>query len=359
MNVVSVVVPDWIDDPARISGGSRYDRRIADELRATGWAVVEIAAAGSWPRPETEALRALAEALDALPRDALVVVDGLIASAAGPVLLPRSDRLRLVVLVHMVFGGDAVAEADERAVLAAARTVVTTSTWSRRQLLDRYALSPARVHVVRPGTEPAPAGVGTADGGRLLSVGTVAPHKGQDLLLEALIEVADLPWRCTVVGALDRDPHFVAALQRRGREAGLADRVRYAGVLTGPELQLEHRRADVLVVPSRTETYGMVVTEALAAGRPVIAAAVGGVPEALGRTSLGVPGLLVAPSDARALAEALARWLTDADLRARLARAALHRRESLPDWPTAGQRLRTVLARVPAEPERLRLRVPR
>ena len=359
MSVVSVVVPDWIDDPARVSGGSRYDRRICDELRATGWAVTEIAVPGGWPRPDAAALSALAAALDALPDDALVVVDGLLASGAGPVLVPRAGRLRLVVLVHMIFGGDAVTAADERAVLSAARAVVTTSAWSRQQLLDRYPLSPARVHVVRPGSEAAPVGVGTADGGQLLCVGTVAPHKGQDLLLEALAEVADLPWRCTVVGALDRDPPFVAALERRGRAAGIADRVRYRGVLPGPALQVEYRRADVLVVPSRTETYGMVVTEALAAGRPVIAAAVGGVPEALGRTSAGVPGLLVAPSDSRDLAAALARWLTDADLRLRLARAAWRRRETLPDWRTTGQRLRTVLARVPAEPERQRLRVPR
>jgi glycosyltransferase involved in cell wall biosynthesis len=359
VTVVHVVVPDWIDEPARVSGGSRYDRRICDELRDTGWTVAEIAAAGRWPRPGAADLDALAESLDALPDDALVVVDGLIASPAGPVLVPRSERLRLVVLVHMIFGGDAVAEDDERAVLTAARAVVTTSAWSRRSLLDRYALPPARVHVVRPGTEAAPAGTGTADGGRLLCVGTVGSHKGQDLLVAALAEVADLPWSCTVVGALDREPAFVAALERRARAAGIADRVRYPGVRTGPALQLEYRRADVLVLPSRTEAYGMVVSEALAAGRPVIAAAVGGVPEALGRTSLGVPGLLVPPDDSGALAAALERWLTDADLRCRLARAALRRRDTLPDWRTTGDRLRTVLTRIPAEPEPQRLRVER
>jgi glycosyltransferase involved in cell wall biosynthesis len=356
VNAVHVVVPDWIDEPARVSGGSRYDRRICDELRDTGWTVREIAAPGPWPRPDADALRALAGSLDALPDEALVLVDGLIASAAGPVLLPRSGRLRLVVLLHMIFGGGAVAGADERAVLAAARAVVATSDWSRRQLLDGYALPPARVHVVRPGTEAVPVGTGTADGGRLLCVGTVEPHKGQDLLVEALAGVAELPWRCTLVGALDRDPRFVAALERRARDAGIADRLQWPGVRTGPALQLEYRRADVVVVPSRTESYGMVGTEALAAGRPVIAAEVGGVPEAVGRTSLGVPGLLVPPSDCPALAAALSRWLTDADLRCRLAEAALRRRETLPDWRTTGHHLRTVLSRVAAEPE-LRLRV--
>jgi glycosyltransferase involved in cell wall biosynthesis len=99
----------------------------------------------------------------------------------------------------------------------------------------------------------------------------------------------------------------------------------------------------------------MVVTEALAAGLPVIAAAVGGVPEALGRTAAGVPGLLVPPEDTAALAGALARWLTDADLRERLRRRALCRRRTLPDWQSTGRVLRTVLAGV-AEPDPVRRR---
>jgi hypothetical protein len=153
VNDVHVVVPAGIDDPARVSGGNRYDRKVCDGLRDGGWTVAELPAPGSWPRPDAAALDGLARSLDALPAGALVVVDGLIASAARTVLVPRSGRLCLVVLVHMVFGGNAVAERDERAVLAAARAVVTTSAWTRRHLLDRYPLEPGRVHVARPGTE--------------------------------------------------------------------------------------------------------------------------------------------------------------------------------------------------------------
>jgi glycosyltransferase involved in cell wall biosynthesis len=250
----------------------------------------------------------------------------------------------------MVFGGDAVAEHDEQAVLAAARAVVTTSAWTRRRLLGRYRVPPARVHVGHPGTQPAPTGPATDSGGRLLCVGALAPHKGQDLLLEALAGTAGLPWRCTLVGPLDRDPHFVASLERRATAAGIGDRLRIPGPRTGAALQREYHRADVLVLPSRGETYGMVVTEALAAGLPVIATAVGGVPEALGRTASGVPGLLVPAEDHRALAAALARWLTDAPLRHRLRRAALCRRQTLPDWRETSDGIATVLAAVRGEP---------
>jgi glycosyltransferase involved in cell wall biosynthesis len=245
----------------------------------------------------------------------------------------------------------AVRERDEAAVLAGARAVVTTSAWTRRRLLERYPVPAARVHVAHPGTEPAPVSPGTPDGGRLVCVGTLSPHKGQDLLLEALASLASLPWRCTLVGPLDRDPGFAAALARRATATAVADRVRMPGTCTGTALRREYGDADLLVVPSRAETFGMVVPEALAAGLPVLATAVGGVPEALGRTPAGRPGLLVPPEDPAALAAALERWLTDAGLRRRLRRAALLRRETLADWRTTGERIRGVLTAVRTEPD--------
>jgi glycosyltransferase involved in cell wall biosynthesis len=353
---VHVVVPAGIDDPARVSGGNRYDRAVCDGLRAAGWAVAEIAVPGAWPRPGAADLAVLARALDGLADGELVLTDGLIASAAGAVLLPRSARLRLVVLVHMVFGGAEVPAEDEAAVLAAARAVVTTSDWTRRHLLDRYRLPPPRLHVARPGVAAAPVSPGTADGGRLLTVGVLAPHKGQDLLLAALAGTAGLPWRCALVGPVDRDPAFVASLERTATAARIADRLRVPGPLGAAALQQELRSADLLVVPSRAETYGMVVPEALAAGLPVLAARVGGVPEALGDTADGVPGLLVPPEDAAALAGALTRWLTDAGLRDRLRRAARQRRRDLPDWSETSRCLAAVLISVRGEPDRPGLR---
>ncbi|MCF6507171.1 glycosyltransferase family 4 protein [Blastococcus sp. MG754426] len=359
MNRVHVVVPAGIDDPARVSGGNRYDREVCDDLRRAGWQVTEIAAGGSWPRPDPPALAALARALDALPDGALVLADGLVACAARTVLVPCSRRLRLVVLVHMVFGGDAVGADDEAAVLAAARAVITTSHWTRRRLLDRYHLAAAGLHVARPGTGPAPVSPRSAGGGRLLCVGTLAPVKGQDLLLAALGDLAGLPWRCTLVGSRDRDPRFAAALVRRAAATGIGDRVRMTGVRTGEALRRAYQEADLLVVPSRAETYGMAVTEALAAGLPVLATRVGGLPESVGRTAAGPPGLLVPPAHPAALGAALARWLTDRALRDRLRDAALLRRETLERWPATGTRVREVLAAVGAEPDAPAIRVDR
>ena len=329
---VSVVLPEGVDDPARPSGGNAYDRRLCDGLRTRGWTVDELAVSGPWPRPDAAATERLARALEGLRDGALVVLDGLIASAAGTVLAGEAARLRIVVLVHMLLGGEEVAEADEAAVLGCAAAVVTTSAWTRQRLLDRYRLAPGHVTVARPGADVLDEAPGTPDGGRILCVAAVVEHKGQDVLLEALTRIAPLPWSCTVVGSLDREPGFVADLHRRAADADIADRIRWTGAIPSDALRSEYRAADLLVLPSRREAYGMVVTEALGAGLPVVATAVGGVPEALGRTDSGAPGWLLPPGDPVALAGALGAWLRREDLRGQLRREARNRRSTLDSW---------------------------
>jgi glycosyltransferase involved in cell wall biosynthesis len=125
--------------------------------------------------------------------------------------------------------------------------------------------------------------------------------------------------------------------------------VDFAGPRVGADLDRSYAAADLVVLSSRAETYGMVVTEALARGLPVIATEVGGVTEALAQGADGIrPGLLVPPEDAAQLGAALRAWLSDAELRERLRRAARERRESLSRWSTTT----SVIARVLAEASR-------
>ena len=346
MNEVHVVVPDGIDDPARPSGGNAYDRRVCAGLAAIGWSVRLHAVAGSWPHPDAEAHAALGRVLERVPDGAAVLLDGLVASTAPEVIVPQAGRLRLVALVHMPLGAGAAdgARARERAVLGATAGAITTSGWARRALVDLYGLPGERVHVAEPGADAAGLAPGTATAGALLCVAAVIPGKGHDVLVDALARVTG-PWQCLCVGSLERDPAFAERLRRRVRDRGLEGRVRFAGPRSGRELARSYRGADVLVLASRAETYGMVVTEALARGLPVVAAQVGGVPEALGHGAGGVrPGLLVAPGDPAALGSALRAWLGDAGLRQRLRQAARERRAALPRWSATTAVVAGVLA---------------
>jgi glycosyltransferase involved in cell wall biosynthesis len=240
--------------------------------------------------------------------------------------------------------GDVTAQAE---VLAAARRVIATSDWVRDELLRAYSLRSDAVEVAEPGVDPSPLSTGTPGGTELLCVAAVARHKGHDLLLAALGDLAHQRWHCRCVGSLDRDPPFVSELCRQARAAGLDGRVEFTGPRTGVGLGAAFSSADVLVHPARVEGYGMVVTEALAHGLPVIATTTGGLPDALGVTHDGVrPGLLVPVGDAPALARAISIWLADQDLRGRLRFAAQTRRRSLPSWSTTTERVEHVLRAV-------------
>ena len=336
------MVPDGIDDPRRPTGGNVYDRRVCRGLAALGWSVNEHTVPGRWPRPDAQARSAVAVVLARIPSGAMVLVDGLVASVVPEVLEPEAGRLRLVVLLHMPRD-----EPREVAALSAASAIVATSEWTRRWLRDHYALPGTPVYVVPPGVDVAQLAAVTPSGGRLLCVAGVTPLKGHDLLLDALATVDDLAWQCVCVGALDLDPEFVGGLRRSAEDRGLGDRVRFTGPLIADGLDRAYADADVLVQASRTETYGMVVTEALARGLPVIAGEVGGIPEALGRAADGSrPGLLIPPGDPQTLGRALRRWLADPGERERLRVAARSRRQSLSDWAQTSRELSAVLSEV-------------
>jgi glycosyltransferase involved in cell wall biosynthesis len=353
VTALDVVVPDGIHDPARPSGGNTYDRRVCRWLRNLGWVVHEHAVSGGWPSPDAGALAALDDVIRRMPDGAVVLLDGLIASAAPEVLVSEARRLRLVVLVHMPLGDRAVGvpadtiRSRESAVLSAAAAVLTTSEWCRNRLLALYELSAERLHVAEPGVRSADAAPGSEAGGAMLCVASVTPDKGHGLLLDALQMLSDLTWQCVCVGRLDRAPAFVRQLRCRSRDAGLDDRVHFPGPQAGADLNRSYAGADLMVLASRAETYGMVITEALAHGVPVVVTEVGGVTEAVGYGSDGSrPGLLVAPDDPAALAAALRAWLTDADLRRRLRRAAGIRREGLHSWSDTAAVLADVVAGV-------------
>jgi glycosyltransferase involved in cell wall biosynthesis len=242
------------------------------------------------------------------------------------------------VLLHMPLATaldtrrDASAQRSERVVLRAATAVVVTSEWTRQQVLTRYEIPACRVHVARPGVDRVAAPARPVRG-HLMCVGTLGRHKGQDLLVEALAELGELDWHCVLTGPLDRDPDFVEQLQTRITRLGYGQRVQLTGVLTGAVLSHAYSTADLLVAPSRSETYGMAVTEALAHGVPVLAAAVGGLPEALGFSTDGTrPGQLIPSGDPAALAAAIGDWLGDERHRRRLRAAARKRQSNLQGW---------------------------
>jgi glycosyltransferase involved in cell wall biosynthesis len=316
---VYFVVPDAIDDPDRASGGNVYDQHVRDGLRRGGWEVRMVLILPGGGGSMT------AQTLSQLPDGALILIDGLIAVRESEALRAQSSRLRIVVLAHMV--------ADfptEREALRAAKRIIATSGWTRSELISRDFAELHDVVVAHPGTDPAALTLASRSGSRLLCVGVVAPHKGQDLLVRALAHLTDIDdWSCTLVGSLDVAPGFVDELTQTIHRSHLTGRVTFTDVLAGRQLESAYSRADLVVVPSRNESFSMAVGEALARGIPVVAAHVGGIPEAMSSMAAGI---LVPPEDPWALEVALRRWLSSPGRRTELKTAAMEARATARPW---------------------------
>ena len=354
MSRVHVVLPGDVDDPRSPSGGNTYGRRVASELATLGWTVARHRVPGSWPRPSAAEEAGLARLLAAVPDGEIVLLDGLVACGVPEVVTPHAGRVRVLVLVHLPLADEAGLPADvaadldarERATLRAADAIVVTSAAAARQLMDgrerkqapehRYPLTTSElppIYVAEPGTDPAPWAAGTDGASALLCVAAVTPVKGHDVLVDALAAVADRPWTCVCAGPLDRAPDHVADVRRRIARAGLGDRIHLVGPLDPDARDAAYAAADLAVLASRTETYGMAAAEALARGLPLIATTGGGLPDTVGHAPDGTrPGLLVPPDDADGLAAALRRWFDEPALRDRLRAAARARAASLPSW---------------------------
>lgn len=329
-----LVVPGPLDQR---TGGYLYDRRIVEGLRARGREVRVHEVPGRFPDPDDEARTGLAQALDACPDGAVVVVDGLAGGALPDVLSPASDRLRLVALVHHPLADESGLDPDtaarfrtlEARTLQAVDGVVVTSPHTARRL-EELGVEPGRVRVVEPGTEPAAPAVGPGPGAppRLLTVGTVSPRKGHDVLVDALGRIREMDWVCVCAGSLSRAPDFAGEVRRRVGEAGLESRILFVGELDAEELEAAYASATLFVLASRFEGYGMALTEALARGLPVVATTGGAIP---GTVPSGA-GVLVPPGDADALAGALTRLLEDGSALGVLARGAREAAAAFPDW---------------------------
>jgi len=219
--------------------------------------------------------------------------------------------------------------ASERAALAAVQGVVVTSPSTARMVASDYPVPAERITIAKPGSDPAPLAHGSRDGVvQLLSVGAIVPRKGFDVLIAALATLIDLPWRLTIAGDRTRDPTASARLDADIAIHALGNRIAAPGAVSSQRLATLYAEADVFVLASRFEGYGMAYAEAVAHGLPVIGTVAGAIPDTVPPDT----GLLVTPGDVTALAEALRRVIGDDSLRRRLAGAARAAAPQLPTW---------------------------
>ena len=334
--------------PIARTGGYIYDRRMIDGLRALGWLADSIVIDGSFPFPDATTRGTTERIFACLPDRRLVIVDGLALGAIPEIVESHARRLRIVGLVHLPLGADPtrdaetsaqLAAADGRALRAAALVIVTSR--ATLPMLDAYGLTNDRVVVIEPGTDAVPSARGSGQSGsiELLCVATVNAGKGHATLLEALAALRDRRWHLTCAGSLTRDPATAHLLQRMVADLKLHDRVSLVGELDELPLAAAYDAADIFVLATLRETYGMAVAEALAHGLPIVSTTTGAIPPLVGEEA----GLLVPPGDVDALGRALAAVLDDRTLRDRLRDGARRAGARLPTWTQAAERMSATL----------------
>jgi glycosyltransferase involved in cell wall biosynthesis len=199
------------------------------------------------------------------------------------------------------------------------------------------------LRVALPGTDRAPLAEGSVPP-HIVTVAALLPNKDQVLVVEALARIRELEWTASLVGSDEADPGYAARVHEAVAVNGLESRLRIAGELKGQALEDEWNRADLSVLVSKAEAFGMVVTESLAHGIPVVVRAGTGAVEAMSFAAQDdgksgqLPGTAVRfpgtddPHNPALLAGVLRDWLQDRSIRNAWREAALETRDRLPGW---------------------------
>lgn len=333
-------------DISTLTGGYLYERRLLEGLRRIGHDMAHLELPASFPDPSPADMAAAIEALAALPPDRPLILDGLVFGAIDTAGLARV-RAPVLAMVHhplALESGLAPARRDhlfrtERDNLRLARHVLVPSPHTRRILVERYDVAPARITIARPGVDSPRLPPAPVSPPLILSVGILHPRKGHDILIEALSRLTDLDWQAVIAGN-PWDAAHARALARQLAASPAAPRITLAGQVTPRMLEQLYAQASIFALATRYEGHGLVLDEAMVHGLPVVSCATGAVPD----TVPPAAGLLVPPDDPAGFAAALRRVLEEDALRRALADAAARAGRALPGWDHTAATVSTVLA---------------
>lgn len=303
------------------SGGNKYNAKLAEHLTALGADIETVVVDGDWPVGSPADRQRFAEALDG---GTTVIADGLVAGGAPDEIAGAVGKGTSVwILSHMALADHHDLEAK---ALAAATGIICPSAHAADELETKHGTQD--IVIATPGADKADPAKGSQPR-HIVAVAALLPNKSQTLLVEALSQITDLPWTVALIGSEDADPMYAAEVRAAVEHYGLHNRISVTGELTGNAFDEEWHKADLSVLLSRSESFGMVVTESLAHGVPVIVRQGTGAVEALGDTGAGAALDL---SDPHNLTMTLRNWLTDPALQQRWRGAAISARDSLQSW---------------------------
>ena len=328
---VYFLVPGDINN---LTGGYGYDRRLLAELHQLGLNIQLVELAASFPYPDANALRDANFILATLPDHSVVIVDGLAFGVMEELAQAHAQRLSFIALCHhplALESGISVEEQkslriSEQLALTNARAVVVTSKNTAHILVEEFSVPFDKISIALPGTDAREFAPCNGQPPILLTVATLTRRKAHDVLIDALAQLMHLPWEARFVGSSEFDSDWTHYLRNKVSSYSLENRILFLGNLD--DISSEYLNADIFVLPSLFEGYGMAFAEALSFGLPIVAAQTGAVPDLVP----SIAGILVPPADVNALTNSLAQLLTDSTKRKQLQLGAQGAAQNLPNW---------------------------
>lgn len=336
-------------DLATPTGGYAYDREVLARLPGLGVSARHLPLPGGFPDPTAGDLAETKRLISLLPPVAVLLIDGL-AFGAMPADLVADIRQPTIALVHHPLGYEPGLPEQrarelielERRALSFAKRVVVSSPFTKRLLVSEFAVPAEVITVAEPGTEPAERAHGTGEPLQILSIGSITPRKGFVFLMEALAGLQELDWRLIIAGPHDRDPSAVDQLKVAIARHELGHRIDLPGALDRQQIAKAYSEADVFVLPSLFEGFGMVLTEAMARGLPIVCTTGGAAAETVPDDA----AIKVPPGEITPLRDALRQIISDTALRRRLADASWAAAQHLTRWETTAERIAQVIREV-------------
>lgn len=349
-----VVYPGDLSTP---TGGYAYDRKIIEGLERLGWEIQLVSLGDGYPFPSNAQKDLARSTLMQLAQGVPMVIDGLALGALPQLAAELAERHPLIALIHHPLAFEFGLSNQQIQLLMQSETqalqqvvhVIANSSATARDLTQHFGIAPEMMDVILPGTDRPTLPVSgqqkyskNRGSMHLLSVGSIIPRKGFHDLIEALEPLKDLQWTLSIVGDTTRNHHTYERLMRDISTYHLEERIQVLGVVSHHELAKLYAAADVFVLASLFEGYGMVFAEAMTHGLPIIATTGGAIPDTVPSDA----GLLVPPGDVSQLTNAIKTLIQDDLQRLRLSQGAFRAAAIQPSWDEAVQQFAAVLTRL-------------
>lgn len=342
---VLFIIPGDINLP---TGGYRYDRNIINALQQSGFDVELISIKGNYPFPSKVEQQTAIEQIQTFPTADISVVDGLLGGTSPHFMEALSKQMPVAALIHhplcLENGLDETTakslEQSEREGLAYVSGVITTSPTTTQTVAELFKFNSDKIETVLPGVERGKISIGSQNSNvNLLCVGSVIPRKGHKDLILALSKLKHLNWKLDCIGSTQFDQVLFAELQALSDQNALAQKITFHGDVSQAALEEAYTKADIFVLASLFEGYGMAYAEAIVMGIPVIATTAGAIPKTVPQNC----GILVEPSDISALTKALEDLITNKKLRMDYKNNAIAEEPNFPTWESSAQKFAEIL----------------